>query len=104
MDFCQDCLEVVADNLSPSDWFILQVISENGISNKEDIIGLVKVLAKKEQSNLITSKSGINSILNKLSGALLINVNSVGRQKLYSVNNNGKQILKGVSNNENRKF
>ncbi|GAB6099015.1 hypothetical protein JCM16358_08940 [Halanaerocella petrolearia] len=101
MDFCKECLRLIDYNLSQSDRFILQVIAENEISNKEDIIGMVKVLAKREEEEIITSKSGISSILNKLEGALLINVDSVGRQKLYSINNNGKQVLKGVTENEN---
>ncbi|AGB40529.1 hypothetical protein Halha_0555 [Halobacteroides halobius DSM 5150] len=101
MNFCEECLKFVEDNLSTSDRFILKVIEENEVMNKEDIVGMVKVLAKREKNEIVTSKSGINSILNKLVGALLINVDSVGRQKLYSINNNGEQILKGVTMNEN---
>ena len=94
--FCDQCLAIIDDNLSISDKFVLNIIKENGTSNKEDIVGLVKVLAKKENKEVITSRSGVGAILNKLDGALLINIENVGRQKLYTINKNGKQVLKGV--------
>lgn len=97
MKFCHECLEMVEEELSLSDRFILNIIAENKTSNKEDIVGLVKVMAKRENEEIVTSKSGITSILSKLNGALLINVNKMGRQKLYSVSKNGQKILERVS-------
>ena len=101
MEFCADCLKIVNDNLSQSDLFTLNIISENEIINKEDIIGLVKVFSRQQDKNVIRTKSGITSILNKLEGAALIKIKIVGRQKLYSVNQNGQKVLEGVEVNEN---
>lgn len=102
-----EILNILAENLTlESKWFLWTLIKEQRELHKEELRDLANLAyidrSRKQnespETQLVTSRHGLDIHAARLEGAGLVKVRHVGRVRLYSVTPLGKELFEFMTN------